>query len=447
MNILFVTSAAPEMSPFSTSEKRPPIGVGFLISVLKREGHKVYFEDNYLKPGNCTDAVFLKGKKIDVVAIYANTICYQSTLSFFSKLHSMREKKEWNGKIIVGGPHTSVGADSIPGFVDHVVVGEGEITILDIVSGAETKRISYGKKVEDLDSLPLPAWEEFIHLPYMWNDPWVDAYPVYTFNTSRGCPFDCTFCSVQSIWGRSYRYMSAERIVDDIEHMIKYYGMRAAYFREDHFTLKKSRVIEFCELLLKKNISIDWLCETRVDKLDDLEFQKLLARAGCKAFYIGVESGSPRMLEFLKKDEKVEQFINAFDIAKEVGIKTYASFVVGAPTETEEERDMTENFISRIKPDHVGKNVFVGIPGSELYDYVRKNELFEYEDENKVLYLNGHNSRVDNYYNGNPFRKIPNTAGKFAIMRFKWKQTAKKFRNWLASVIVRVKILLSDNNE
>lgn len=418
MNILMMTSAAPLTAPFSTGEKRVPLGVGSLITVLKKAGHNVFFVDNYLAPSNILDSNFLKKNSIDFVGIYANTICYQSTLSMFNKLQKMRESREWSGKIMVGGPHTSVALNTIPEFVDHVVIGEGEITILEIIEGVVTDRVIQGKPVVDMDSLPFPAWEDFIHKPYTWTDHWADTAPVYTLNTSRGCPFGCTFCSVKSIWGQTYRCMSAQRVLNDVEFMIKYYGMKVAYFREDHFTLNKKRIIEFCELLLKKKINIDWMCETRVDSLDDFGYQKLMARAGCKVFYIGVESGSQKMLDFYKKGENVEQFVKAFEIARKVGIKTYGSFIFGAPTETESDRHKTEDLILRIKPDYIGRNVFVGIPGSELYDYTRNNNLYEYEDLNRVLYLKGHNKLVDLYYNGNPYMKVPNSSQKRQVFLY-----------------------------
>lgn len=424
------------MAAFSTEEKRPPLGVGFLIAVLKNAGHRVYFEDNYLKPSKILYTDFLNTNKIDFVGIYSNTICYQSTLSMFHKLQSLREEKKWNGKIIVGGPHTSVGIDTIPEFVDYIVVGEGEISILEIVSGVEKNRVIYGKKVTDMDGLPLPAWEEFIYRPYMWKDCWMDSFPVYTFNTSRGCPFNCSFCSVQSIWGKTYRFMSAERVFSDIKHMIKHYGLKVAYFREDHFTLRKSRVVDFCELLLRENIKIEWMCETRVDTLCDLEYQKLMARAGCRLFYIGVESGSPRMLEFFKKEETVEQFIEAFRISKEAGIKTYASFVVGAPEETKEDRKATSSLISRIKPNFISKNIYVGLPGSVLYEYVRDNKLYEFEDANKILYLKGHNKRVNTYYHGEPYYKTPTSLRKGQALVFALKISV---RNWLKKIYKKYK--------
>jgi O-antigen biosynthesis protein len=405
MNILFLTSSAPEKAAFSTNEKRPPLGLGFLMAVLKKEGHKVYFSDEYLQPSSILDSNFLEVNDIDYVGIYSNTICYKSTLDMFNKLQGKRDEGLWTGKIMVGGPHTSIGNSEIPDFVDHIVIGEGEITVPKIISGEITERCVNGEKVDDLDSLPMPSWEEFIYRPYQWKHDWLDAYPIYTMNTSRGCPFNCTFCSVNAIWGRTYSCMSARKVVEDIEYLIKYYGARAIYFREDHFTLNKNRTVEFCELLLKKNIDIEWMCETRVDQLGDYEFQKLMKLAGCKVFYIGVESGSPRMLEFFKKGETIDQFIKAFEIAHRLSIKTYASFVVAAPTETQRDRDMTDHFIQKVQPDFVGKNIYVGLPGSELYDYMKNNDLYEYEDEFHILYPLGYLKNVDIYYKENEYFK------------------------------------------
>ena len=277
----------------------------------------MYFSDQYLKKTNILEEpTFLKQNKINIVCIYSNTICLESTLDIIGSLEDMRQSGTWIGKIMVGGPHTSVGLDSLPDCVDHIVIGEGDISLPKIIDGQVLDRVVKGEKVQDLDSLPMPAWEEFIHLPYDWGHRWLNTYPMYTMNTSRGCPFSCTFCSVNSVWGKSYRFQSPEKIIEQIEVLKKYYGAKCIYFREDHFTLNKNRVIEFCELLLKKEIDIDWICETRIDDLCDIEYQKTMKKAGCKFFYIGVESGSPRMLEFYKKGETREQFIEAFSISK-----------------------------------------------------------------------------------------------------------------------------------
>ena len=398
MNILFLTSPAPVKSGFWTTEKRPPIGLGYLMAVLKRQGHTIFFSDEYLSPSNILDTEYLELNKIDFVGIYSNTVCYQSTLQLLEKIELKRKNKLWHGKILIGGPHTSVGCSEIPEYVDHIIIGEGEITVPKIINGEINNRICVGETVEDMDSLPMPAWEEFVNLPYDWSHSWHQAQPLFTFNTSRGCPFSCSFCSVKAIWGKTYRYMSAERVVQDIEHVVNNYGAKAIYFREDHFTLNKQRTTRFCELLIEKKLNIEWICETRADQLADYDYQKLMYDAGCRAYYIGVESGSPRMLEFYNKQISLDGVAKAFEIAREIGIKTYASLIFGFPTETEEDVRLTNDLLEKIKPDYVGKNVFVGLPGSECYDYIKQNKLYEFEDANHILYPLNYLQSIKKFY-------------------------------------------------
>jgi radical SAM superfamily enzyme YgiQ (UPF0313 family) len=406
MNILLTTAAAPKISPFFTTEKRFPLGLGFLISVLRDAGHKVYFLDNYLEPSHFYRTDYLVKNKIDLVGIYANTICYRDTLKMFHALESLRKKDKWHGKIAVGGPHTTVALDTIPDFVDYVIQGEGEQVILDIAEGRVKERVVRAGRIGDLDSLPMPAWDYFINLPYADTIEWVQGSPVFTMNTSRGCPFPCTFCSVGSIWGKNYTFMSAGKIYEDIRHVKEKYGVQGIYFREDNFTLHKERVREFCELLLKNSLDIKWVCETRVDTLNK-ELISLMHRAGCRGFYLGIESGSQRILDLLKKGITIEQSKNALKWSKEVGIKVYTSFVVGVPTETAEERQQTIDFSKKLNAERTGMNVFVGIPKGELYEYVLENKLYEYIDEVGLVYLKGHDKLVDQFYSGNYRAKIP----------------------------------------
>ncbi|GAG83593.1 unnamed protein product [marine sediment metagenome] len=207
MKVLLTTSAAPAQSPFSTAEKRIPLGIGFLISVLRNAGHKVSFIDNYLRPTDFLEGSYIEENGFDFIGIYANTICFRDTLRMLYKLEHLRCTRRWGGKIIVGGPHTAVAAHTIPDFVDYIVQGEGEQAILDIVDGKVTERIVSYPRVENLNVLPMPAWDYFVNLPYNWSVDFFQDKPVFTMNTSRGCPFGCTFCSVGSIWGRNIRVL------------------------------------------------------------------------------------------------------------------------------------------------------------------------------------------------------------------------------------------------
>ena len=404
--ILLTTSSAPVQSPFSTGEKRPPIGIGFLISVLRDAGHKVFFIDNYLQPNNFLETDYLQRYQIDYVGIYANTICFRDTLRMLYKLEHLRKMRRWNGKIIIGGPHTTVACHTIPDFVDYIVQGEGEQAIVDIVNGNVTQRIVSYPRIENLDVLPMPAWDYFAKLPYNWSMPWFNQGPVFTMNTSRGCPFNCTFCSVQSIWGRKYTYFSAERIVADIQYLIETYGIKGIYFREDNFTLNRERLKRFCALLIEKNLHIQWACESRVSTLDR-EILELMVRAGLCGFYFGVESGSQRILDMLQKGIKVQQIKDAFKLCHEFNVKAAASVIVGVPDEKESDLCQTNDLLRQINPTVVWPNVFVGIPDSKLYRFALNNRLYEYIDDRGLVYLQGHNSKVKQYYGVDSNAYIP----------------------------------------
>ena len=397
MNILFTTSAAPDKSPFFTNEKRPPLGMGSLISLTRNNKHKVFFIDNYLKPSDFIEEGYLQKNKIDHVAIHANTICYRDTLRMLNEIENLRRNGLWKGKIIVGGPHTSVAIGTIPEFVDYVVQGEGEKAILKIINGEVGERVIREERIRDLDSLPFEPWDIFNSLPYDYTFPWLDIQPVFTLNTSRGCPFECAFCSVGSIWGKQYTCFSAERIIAEIEYLIREYGAQGIYFREDNFTLDLKRTNTFCESLIKKNIIISWACETRVSNLST-DLIRLMNAAGCKAVYLGVESGSPRVLDKLKKGITVEEIENTVNSCNKFGIKAYCSLIVGTPGENYEDYLLTKKLMNKLKPYAHVFNVFVAIPDSSLYKYILNNKLYEYIDDIGLLYPPGYDIKTKYFY-------------------------------------------------
>ena len=440
MNILFTTSAAPKKSPFFVAEKRPPLGLGFLMSTVRNEGHNIFFIDNYLRPSNFIKEGYLKKNKIDYVAIHTNTICYRNTLRMFNEIESFRKKGLWNGKIIVGGPHTSVALETIPEFVDYIVQGEGERAILEIIDGKVNERVVRKKRIKDLDSLPFQPWDIFNKLPYDYSCPWMDIESTFTMNTSRGCPFNCSFCSVGSIWGNQYTYFSAERIISEIDYLIKNFAGKGIYFREDNFTLNLKRTEEFCEKIIKKNFNIHWACETRVDNLYE-ELVRLMSAVGCRAVYLGVESCSQRVLDILNKGITVEQIVNTIHWCKKYNIRTYCSLIVGVPGETYEDYLITKKLMDRLKPYSYSFNIFVGIPKSPLYKYVLENNLYEYIDDIGLVYLPGFDIKAKYFYKMDSkslvnydFKQRTN-FDKYLLKEIHKKELKKKLRNLIYSIL------------
>lgn len=420
MRILFTTSAAPNHGPFFTGEKRPPLGQGTLLSLARDNGHQVFFIDNYLRQSYFLEHGYLQRHNIDYFGIYANTICFSDTLRMIHYANDLRKKGKWTGKIIVGGPHTSVGIETIPACVDYIVQGEGEQAILDILSGTEKRRIIKNKPLKDINFLPYEPWDIFTKMKYDFSSPFSKAYPTFTLNTSRGCPFHCAFCSVDSIWGNQYTYYSAERIYDEVSFLVKNYNAKGIYFREDNFTLNKSRVVNFCELLIKNNFKIDWACETRVESLCDEEFVRLLHKARCKGVYLGVESVNENVLRRINKHINREQIETCIRLCKKHKINTYCSLITGLPGETYEEYKETKDFIEKIKPHSYAFNVFVGIPTSSLYNEIKYNHLYEYKDKLNMLYLPGYNIKTRFFYG----KSIPIDNYRFSLKNwteYDWK--------------------------
>ena len=397
MNVLLTTSAAPEKSPFFTNEKRPPLGVGILISLLRKEGHNVFFIDNYLKPNSFIEEGYLQKNSIEIVGIHTNTNCYRDAVRMFCAIEDLRKKGLWKGKIIVGGPHTSVANDTIPEFVDHIVQGEGEKAILHIVNSGVKERVIKQERICDLDSLPFQPWDIFNSLPYDYSCPWMEIQPVFTMNTSRGCPFSCNFCSVGSIWGKQYTYFSADRIIAEIEYLIKEYEARGIYFREDNFTLNLKRTEDICETMIRKNMNVSWACETRVSNTSE-NLIRLMSAAGCKALYLGVESGSEGVLQKLNKGITLEQIENTVIWCRKYGVRTYCSLIVGTPDDTHKDYLLTKRLMQRLKPYKYAFNIYVGLPGSSLYQHILQNHLHEYRDDLDLLYLPGYHIKTRYFY-------------------------------------------------
>jgi len=406
MNVLLMTSQAAKNTAFASSERMPPLGIGFLISMIRRAGHAVDFVD--MSVGDPFQGSLLIDKKIDLFGLYLDTMCLREGERALLELQELREKKKWTGKIMVGGPHPTVRPEDVPQFVDHVVRGEGELAVMDILNGS-AERVIQKEFIRDLDSIPAPAWDCFVGRPYDFSCDFLPVKPIFYLNTSRGCPYRCTFCSMASIWGQGYRTFTAERIVDDIEHLVTDFDARGIFFREDNFACSKKRTQEFCELMLKRGPRISWGCETRVDNLDQ-ELLTLMHRAGCRGIFFGVESGSQRILDHLCKGTTLEQIEAAFDDCRRLGIRTYASFLFGLPEETETEMLDTIKFSRRLQSSNQGFNIFLGFPYSKLYAQLQEEELFDFVDESGMLYVKGHNFLVDQLMGGLPAARIPSNG-------------------------------------
>lgn len=344
-----MTSPEPQINNtgFSMGEKRFPLGIGFLITILKKAGHDVQFIDQYLN----RDFSF-NPNEYEVIGIYANTPCWDGTLDLLQYIEDRHEK---DFKILMGGPHASVFPELIPDSVDYIVQGEAEEIICDLVENKIKERIIKTERIKNLDTIQLPDYDSFVGKNYVTTVKWFPEQPVFNMNTSRGCPFNCSFCAVKKIWERKWVAMSSQKVIKDIKYLIEKYKIKGIYFREDNFTMNRDRVVEISEGI--SPLRLKWVSESRVDTLDR-EIVKIMAKSGCGALYIGFESGSQRILDILNKKTTVKQGYDVVSWCREFGVKVAGSFIINHPDETDEDRKLTTKFVSDIKPDSYWTNPY-----------------------------------------------------------------------------------------
>jgi len=306
--------------------------------------------------------------------------------------------KEFNPNIltVIGGPLISSDGERIikNQYMDVAVQGEGEITFLELIKSFEEeigfrdiKGAIYkeGNKViknppreliQDLDSLPFPArhlldMEWYSKKNSMIRGCWMRTTSLMG---ARGCPFKCIFCASPKTLGNSVRLRSPDNVLDEIEELISKYKIEAIKATEDVFTHDIKWVNEFCDKIIERKLDIKWDCQSRVNaSAINLETLKKMRKAGCIQVEFGVESGSQKVLNTIKKGVVIEQTIEAFDLCREAGIRSMANFIIGHPYETYEDIEKTKQLARRIKADYPEFFISTPLPGTEMYEMAEKN--------------------------------------------------------------------------
>jgi len=334
VKVLLLTSAEPRQRyGFSMIEKRFPLGLGMLGTILQEEGHEVVLHDRFLLGA----ASYPPEDDWDLVGIYSNTPCVKDTL------HLIDHYKARGCRVAVGGPHASLFPESLS-KADIVCQGEGEVVIVDILEYPEDfNHVITCPRVQDLDALPMVDYNLFTSDKYQ-TDMLFAPGKFYNMCTSRGCPYGCSFCDVKRIWGRTYKAQSSARVVEEAGYLQDDYDIDGIYFREDNFTVKPLRAVEIAKGLADRGMF--WACESRVDTVDQPTLATLGAN-GCVGLYIGIESGSQRMLDLYNKQITVQQVDNVLTWCWDSGIQVMGSFITDHPEETHEDKQATTDLIAK----------------------------------------------------------------------------------------------------
>jgi anaerobic magnesium-protoporphyrin IX monomethyl ester cyclase len=372
-----------------------PLGLGYIAAVLEKNQFAVDVIDcQALKLTQEDFKTELAKRQPDIVGVTSTTLTYKSAL------HVMKTAKETHPKCVtaIGGPHVTFWDENALNEcpeIDVVVRKEGENTMLELSQRVEAGKTFHdllgttckknGKIVrnedrayiENLDELPFPAHHLFplSHLQKY-------GKVIFPLSTSRGCTFWCNFCSAVRMFGRKYRMRSPKSVIEELQFLYDKFGARQFTFYDDAFSVDQKRAFEICEEIQKRKMKILWDCETRVDMVTK-ELLDEMKKAGCLAVWFGVEAGSKQVLDAMAKGLTLEKTKKAFKMAKESGLMTVASVILGFPEETPETARETIKFVEEIKPDDVGYYIATPYPGTPMYDYVKETGWLKIEDFNK----------------------------------------------------------------
>jgi anaerobic magnesium-protoporphyrin IX monomethyl ester cyclase len=396
-----------------------PLGLLYIAAVLDKAGYKAEILDAFI-----TDFSFrkigdiivvgmpygrimeeIRRRKPDIVGVTNPFTCQVENAI---RVADIVKEIDPNILTVVGGPHvTAVPVEFVDEAknVDIAVIGEGEHTMLDIARFFEgykkisdVQGIAYRKDgtvvmnsprpfIKDLDELPYPAY----HLVEMeqYLDPEKIEYRSFKDRaipmiTSRGCPFNCSFCSVHLHMGKMFRAHSVNYIVDHIEHVVNKYRVKTIYFEDDNLTLDLKRFEAICDKIIEKDITFNWETPNgvRPDYLT-LSLLKKMKKTGCQSVFFGIESGDQFVLDnIVDKSLKLEDVTKVAKMCKEIGLKTGAFYIIGFPGEKKENMVKTVELALRLKREFdVGMHLFFATPsyGTRLYKeckkkgYIREN--------------------------------------------------------------------------
>lgn len=367
----------------------PPLGLLYLAGYIKKySSHELKTIDAQVEKLNYSQLEEkIEEFNPDVVGITAMTF----TLLDVIKTVEVTRKTCPNAKIVIGGPHVQIYAKETANIknIDFVVLGEGEkifLNLLENINNFETlKNISglvfkYKDEIidtgrpeyfTDLDSLPFPPREL---LPYKkYSSLLAKEKVITTMFTSRGCPFACNFCDRPAM-GKNFRARSAKNVVDEMEECLKL-NIKEIFVYDDTFTVDRQRVVDICNEIIKRNLKFTWDIRARVNTVDE-ELLRLLKQVGCIRIHFGVEAGTEKILKVLNKNISLEQALTAFKLSRKIGIQTLAYFMIGSPTETEEDVLQTIEFMNKLDPDFVQITLLTPFPGTKIYQWALDQKVF-----------------------------------------------------------------------
>jgi radical SAM superfamily enzyme YgiQ (UPF0313 family) len=376
----------------------PPLGLGYLATALMKHGLSVMIKDCRKDTATVDDVVNLALRtKAKIVGI---TVCTNEASWTKQCTKQLREKTTTT--IVVGGPHPTGLKEKIFADmpdIDYACYSEGEETlplltkniienrishetlqrIPNLMWRAETIIINSLKLNENLDDLGYPAYElmDPRTYPQRPHGGFSKAFPIAPIVISRGCPYNCTFCAAHLMQGCKVRYHSVEKVLEEIELLSTRYNVRELHIEDDNFTVNKEFVMRLCEGIIQsgKKLLFSLPNGIRLDRIDE-EMLSIMHKAGFYSMALGIESGSQRILDAMRKHLDLTLIREKTALIKKFGFTVKGFFMIGYPGETKQDIESTINLAKNLNIDIASFSIFIPLPGTIPYnDSVAKGEL------------------------------------------------------------------------
>ena len=395
-NILFTHSYFLRFDPKQWSIGQPyaPLGTLYAAALMREKGYNVSIFDVMFATDPSEITTALENNQPDIFVIYDDGFNYLTKMC----LTNMREaafkmirlaKARKCTVIISGSDSTDHYEEYLDKGADFVLIGEGELTISELIDSLEIHEIDRSSiqsiafkndnsiiktqkrpVLKDLDSLPFPAYDLINMDPY--KHAWLKNAGYFSMNmaTTRGCPFKCNWCA-KPIYGNRYNVRSPQKVVEELKLLKTNYGFDHIWFCDDIFGLKPGWVQEFADILKQEKLSIKFRIQARADLLQEEVLVKALSEAGCETAWIGAESGSQKILDAMEKGTTVQQIGNATALLKKYKIKPSFFIQFGYLGENKEDIRMTIEMINKLLPHEIGISVSYPLPGTSFYEKVK----------------------------------------------------------------------------
>jgi len=299
----------------------------------------------------------------------------------FDVIEMVKQFKNKDNLLVAGGPHVNVDGINFlnSSLLDVGVLGEGEITMSELLkNGAKgTKGLMFKNdgeiisneprgRIENLDKLPFPDYTVF--------DSFNGEIYNYPILTSRGCPFNCIFCSIRKTMGRVWIGRTPKSVIEELFWAKDRYKISHFNVQDDNFALDKERAKKICQMMVDEKINLKWGCYSgiRADRIDE-ELASLMADAGCDGVAVGIESGDEEVFSKINKNESLQQIEEAVKLLHKYGIAVEGNFIIGLPSSSVKSMRKDIEFAKKLKIDSAIFGLLIPFPGMEVSDWVNNN--------------------------------------------------------------------------